>query len=50
MLFEKLHKYGFDSQSMKRMQSYLNNRRQMFEVSDDTSIVQKMNIGTPQGS
>ena len=42
--------YGFCNHSIKWMESYLSNRKQMVEVSGKISSVQETNIGTPQGS
>ena len=50
VLQEKLHIYGFNDLSMEWIRSYLNNRKQMVEISGKVSSVQEMTTGTPQGS
>lgn len=42
--------YGFSKHSMTRMESYLNDKKQMVEVSGKMSSEQEITIGTPQGS
>ena len=50
ILLKKLRIYGFDNLSMKWMESYLRNRKQMVEISGKVSTMQELNTGTPQGS
>ena len=50
ILLKKLQMYGFSKHSMTRMESYLNDKKQMVEVSGKMSSEQEITIGTPQGS
>ena len=50
ILVEKLRMYGFCKLTIKWMESYLSNRKQIVEVSGKISSEQEINIGTPQGS
>ena len=50
ILLGKLKIYGFCDMSLKWMESYLRNRKQIVEIASKTSSYQEINIGTPQGS
>ena len=50
ILLEKLRLYGFCKLSMKCMESYLQNRKQVVEVSGKVSSEKVLNFRTPQGS
>ena len=50
LLIAKLHAYGFDSPALKRIQSYLSNRKQMTKVNATRSTWEEILFGVPQGS
>ena len=50
VLLEKLKYYGFDSQALNLILSYLNNRKQYVVYNDVKSDLISTNIGVPQGS
>ena len=50
ILLKKLQIYGFCKSSIKWLMSYLDNRKQIVEISGKMSTDQDITIGTPQGS
>ena len=50
LLIAKLHAYGFDSKSLKIMNSYLRGRKQRVKVCDSYSSWEAILFGVPQGS
>ena len=50
ILLKKLHIYGFCSHTVKWMESYLDNKRQIVEISGKRSSEKEIKIRTPQGS
>ena len=50
ILLAKFALYGFDSNAMKWMKSFLDQRKQTVAVNEKISSEKEINIGTPQGS
>ena len=50
LLIAKLHAYGFTTESLKVIKSYLTNRRQRTKVNTNFSSWSELLIGVPQGS
>ena len=50
ILCSKLHLYGFDATSINWVRSYLTNRSQFVQFESNTSSIETIVIGAPQGS
>ena len=50
LLLAKLEAYGFSKQALGFMRSYLNNRRQRFQINNKFSSLKEVKGGVPQGS
>ena len=50
LFIAKLDAYGFDKSSLKLIQSYLSNRKQIVKINDKYSSWSEILFGVPQGS